>query len=367
MSKKYKIPTLINGRASCEATVITPGQRSTLPGERKSNTSVQYATQTHNRNKILLLGDSHIRGLAERMNSSLGSSFSVTGITKPNANIKGITSSSDSSLANLTKQDMIIFCGGTRDISRNESKSGLSVLQQFAQRTGNTNVILLEAPIRYDLPLSSCVNTEVKLFNKRMRGLMIPFDHIKFMSISTERGHHTRHGLHLTKKAKNWMADNLVREIMKPHHSTKTNPPIVIHWKDVKTTTQQTYPDTPSRIYDNTEHSSPGEMRSNGRRMEAKGEQEDEVRQQPAQTPQQAQPVPPQQHLLWPCMNGDQGQLGTDAQSSNITGQSAHSTRSCSPGQEESPEKENQQQEVRTSSRLRKQPGKMDTFLWSTR
>ena len=74
------------------------------------------------------------------------------------------------------------------------------------------------------------------------------------------------------------MADNLVREIMKPHHSTKTNPPIVIHWKDVKTTTQQTYPDTPSRIYDNTEHSSPGEMRSNGRRMEAKGEQEDEVR-----------------------------------------------------------------------------------------
>ena len=186
MSKKYKIPTLINGRASCEAKVITPGQRSTLPGEGKSNTSEQYATQTHNLNKILL-GDSHIRGLADRMNSSLGSSFSVTGITKPNANINGITSSSDSSLANLTKQDMIIFCGGTRDISRNESKSGLSVLQEFAQRTGNTNVILLEAPIRYDLPLSSCVNAEVKLFNKRMRGLMIPFDHIKVMSISTER------------------------------------------------------------------------------------------------------------------------------------------------------------------------------------
>jgi len=26
-----------------------------------------------------------------------------------------------------------------------------------------------------------------------------------------------------------------------------------------------------------------------------------------------------------------------------------------------------EQQEVRTSSRIRKQPGKMDTFLWSTR
>ena len=66
-------------------------------------------------------------------------------------------------------------------------------------------------------------------------------------------------------------------------------------------------------------------------------------------------------------MNGDQGQLSTDAQSGNITGQSAHSTRSYSPGREESPEKGNQQQEVRTSCRLRKQPGKMYTFLWSTR
>ena len=65
MSKKYKISTLINGRASCEATVITPVQRPTLLEERKSNTSEQYATQTHNHNKILLLGDSHIRGLAE--------------------------------------------------------------------------------------------------------------------------------------------------------------------------------------------------------------------------------------------------------------------------------------------------------------
>jgi len=126
MSKKYKIPTLIKGRASCEATVITPGQRSTLPEERKSNTREQYATQTHNHNKILLLGDSHVRVIAERMNSSLGSSFNMTGIDKPNANIKGITSSSDSSLANLTKQDMVIFCGGTRDISRNKSNSGLS-------------------------------------------------------------------------------------------------------------------------------------------------------------------------------------------------------------------------------------------------
>jgi len=168
MGKKYKIPTISNGRVSSEATAVTLGQGSTSPRGKESDTSKQHVLQTHIQNKILLLGDSHIKGLAERMSISLGSSFNVTEITKPNANIKGITSPSDSPPVNLTKQDMIIFCGGTRDISRNESKSGLHTLQEFAERTSTTNVILLEAPTRYDLPLSSCVNTAVKLFNKRM-------------------------------------------------------------------------------------------------------------------------------------------------------------------------------------------------------
>ena len=163
------------------------GQRFTLPQERKLNTDKRDATRTYVKNNLLLLGDSHIKSLAERISCSLGNSFSITGITKPNANIKGITSPKYLTPANLTKHDMIIFCGGTRDISRNESNSGLRVSKELAQRTSNTNVILLEAPIRYDLPLSSCVNIEVKLFNKRMRGLMTPFNHVKLVSASTER------------------------------------------------------------------------------------------------------------------------------------------------------------------------------------
>jgi hypothetical protein len=138
-----------------------------------------------------LLGDSHIRGIAEGIGCSLGNSFGVIGITKPNADIKGITSPKHFTPANLTKHDTIIFCGGTRDISRNESKSGLCSLKEFAQRTSNTNVILLEAPLRYDLPLSSCVYIEVKLFNKRMQSLMTPFSHVKVVSTYTEREHHT--------------------------------------------------------------------------------------------------------------------------------------------------------------------------------
>ena len=210
--------------------------------ERKFNTDYRQATQTqpHTNHNLLLLGDSHTRGLAEMIGCSLGNSFSVTGITKPNADINGITSPRHFVPDNLTKQDMIIFCGGTRDISRNEAKSGLCSLMEFAQRTSNTNVILLEAPHRYDLPLSSCVNMEARLFNKRMRSLMTPFRHVKVLNMSTEREHHTRHGLHLNKKGKYWVTNNLVKKIKNFYFPHNITPPIVLQWKDAnENTTEQ--------------------------------------------------------------------------------------------------------------------------------
>jgi hypothetical protein len=48
----------------------------------------------------------------------------VTGITKPNADIEAITSPLHLKTENLTKEDLIIFYDGTKDISRNEAKKG---------------------------------------------------------------------------------------------------------------------------------------------------------------------------------------------------------------------------------------------------
>jgi len=67
-----------------------------------------------------------------QLNKVVLQNFSVTGITKQNADINGIISPRHFAPDNLTKQDMIIFCGGTRDIGRNESKSGLCSLKEFA-------------------------------------------------------------------------------------------------------------------------------------------------------------------------------------------------------------------------------------------
>ena len=87
--------------------------------------------------------------------------------------------------------------GGTKDISRNETKKGLHSIKEFALRAIKGNVISPGAPYRYDLPPSSCVNTEVKLYNKRLQSLMSTCNYVEVLSMTTERRHRTKHGLHL--------------------------------------------------------------------------------------------------------------------------------------------------------------------------
>ena len=77
-----------------------------------------------NKHKILIIGDSHVRGLAEKISNRLDDSFGVCGITKRSADVESITSPMHRRKEHLTKGDPIIFLGATNDISRNETKEG---------------------------------------------------------------------------------------------------------------------------------------------------------------------------------------------------------------------------------------------------
>jgi hypothetical protein len=91
-------------------------------------------------------------------------------------------------------------------LAETKQKKKLRPLKGFAQRTTNTN-ILLGAPYRCDLP-PSCVNTEVKLYNKRLQSLMSTSNYVRVLNMTTERRHRTKHGLHLNKKGKDWIVNN---------------------------------------------------------------------------------------------------------------------------------------------------------------
>ena len=64
-----------------------------------------------------MIGDSHVRGCSERISNLLGDLYSVKGITKPDTNLKDITSSFNLKTMNY----FVVICGGTIDVGRNET------------------------------------------------------------------------------------------------------------------------------------------------------------------------------------------------------------------------------------------------------
>ena len=110
------------------------------------------------------MGDCHIRDVAERLAIKLRSSFRTIGYV----GMRIITSTLKSEIKNLIKNYVVILCGGTLDVVRNNTLIGLSFILQFVKNTGHTNVIIINAPHRFDLEVCSCVNKEINAFNRKL-------------------------------------------------------------------------------------------------------------------------------------------------------------------------------------------------------
>lgn len=70
--------------------------------------------------KIIIIGDSHVRGYAAKLSDDLGKHFEVTGSVMPGARTENIVNMTDKEISALGKKDIVIIWGGTHDISKNE-------------------------------------------------------------------------------------------------------------------------------------------------------------------------------------------------------------------------------------------------------
>jgi RNase H-fold protein (predicted Holliday junction resolvase) len=125
-----------------------------------------------------------------------------------------------------------IVCGGTNNISKNESNKGLRQVTHFVQNKKNTNVIIMNAPHRFDLEESSCVNKEVKVFNRKLSKIMKRYNHIKVIDISAKTDHYTQHGLHMNKTGKEWITRKTADIINKLFTNSKPAP-ITLVWGEI--------------------------------------------------------------------------------------------------------------------------------------
>jgi len=62
----------------------------------------------------------------ERISNLLGDSYSAIGMTKPDANLKAITSSFNMKAEDYAMNYFVVICDGTIDVGRNETNTDLT-------------------------------------------------------------------------------------------------------------------------------------------------------------------------------------------------------------------------------------------------
>jgi hypothetical protein len=122
----------------------------------------------------------------------------------------------------------LIIWSGSNNIAINESNIGIACLSTLAKRCENTNIIIVNAPKRYDLMQASCVNVEVDNFNSKLRKRMKAFNHVQVVESVSQRECYTKHGQHLNKLGKEQMAHRITNCLYAT--SQAKTPPIPLPW-----------------------------------------------------------------------------------------------------------------------------------------
>ena len=89
----------------------------------------------------------------------------------------------------------------------------------------------MTAPPRYDLLPTSCMNNEVTNFNRQSKKRIAPYDNVKVLETSLERGCFTKYGLHLNSSGKECIAQKLTRAVRSFLKKEEVSP-FSLHWKD---------------------------------------------------------------------------------------------------------------------------------------
>ena len=207
-----------------------PGKILTIPKQISEKDGMKYSDKHTTRQKIIIVGDSHTRGIAADIKHELGETAIVTGYVSPGSRLETISNLASKEIKVLNKKDTLVIWGGTNDIAINESDKGLTCLSNFVKRCKRTNVVVVSAPKRYDLEKTSCVNKEVDNFNRKLHKKLKVFEHVKVIDSIFQRDCFTRHGLHLNRFGKEQITHRIIDQI---NNSLLVSDslPIALPWK----------------------------------------------------------------------------------------------------------------------------------------
>ena len=154
---------------------------------------------------------------------------------KPNAGLAALLNTVKDNSSKLTKTDTIIVIGGSNDIDKSvHSSKNLTSIVKFLEDTQNTNVILVEVPVRYDTGVRPHINEQIESYNTKLHKVTKSFKHVRLIKVTTNREHFTKHRLHLNYKGKEIMSKELLKTLLTKHESQKVAA-IPVPWKKEST------------------------------------------------------------------------------------------------------------------------------------
>jgi hypothetical protein len=102
----------------------------------------------------------------------------------------------------MLSKHIIVVWGHRNDISEKESCNDLSHISSFVQNRGHINIAIMNAPHTHDLD-TSCINNEIKVFNRKLLKKMRMYDYAKVMETNLSSEHLTQYGVHMNRLKKN--------------------------------------------------------------------------------------------------------------------------------------------------------------------
>lgn len=197
-----------------------------LPGSRPTKTE-NHSVVKHN---VLIVGDSHARNIASKLQLNLGKDYSVSGIVKPGAPMEDILTTVDQLRVTTKREDVLVVWGGSNNINRNNMRKAISDVFNLVKNNLEHNIILMNAPHRHDLIPNSCVNKEVIKYNKLVRKIAKQNSNTQFLEFNLDRSHFTNHGMHMNLKGKEQVSLHLAKLIDQMFDSPQPHP-IPIPWE----------------------------------------------------------------------------------------------------------------------------------------
>jgi hypothetical protein len=147
--------------------------------------------------KVTGVRGSHARGCVAKMTESRGKTFEVSRFVKLGASLVGISNIAREDISKLTKQDVIVVWEGTNDTWKNASRSSLQHITNFVKSSSHTNIFVMNVPHRYYWIAPSCVNSEVKVFNRKVQNKRVLLKNFRTVDVDINIEHFTQHGLHM--------------------------------------------------------------------------------------------------------------------------------------------------------------------------